>query len=351
MKASTTELREAFKIIDNVPASPVMDCSLFVRLRLSGDKLSLAMTGSLRAEASVSAQNAGGKWMAYIDRRALKSFLATANDNDTDISVRDGKIILRSGQRLEQAAHAPISGYETWEPKATFDLTDDQALTLKTAVKYLPNIAGTENVEAVLFSPDLIFVTDTLIMMSVTGSVVSKKYYMPPDVARFLAGMSAKISVDANGVGAALSSGFVFQSRSAHLDNYPMDKCKTWVEQGEKSPALTRFKASEFLEGLRISSQFLLDKSEAVKLENKDNNKLLMTVDSRTGNFQRVVLVTTANKMTLPVNLPARRVIPWLEFALSIDKECELTYAKLPTASVFRFKDDVRNHMLLVADM
>jgi hypothetical protein len=351
MKAHTNELQEAFKIIDSVPANDVLDSSLLVRMRLSGDKFSLALTGSLRAEAYITTPNLGGKWTVYIDRVPLKHFLATAKDPETEISVKD-KITLRSGQRLEQALHAPVSGYETWTPRSTFDLTADQTQILKTAVKYLPKIAGTENVDAVLFSPDLILVTDTLIMMAVTGSVVNRgKFYMPPDVARFLAATPAKVAVDADGVGAALSGGFVFQARSAHLDNYPTDKCRTWIEEGVKAPAQTRFKVSEFLESLRICSTFLTDKSEAVKIENKDNNKLLMTVNSRTGSFQRTALVTATNKMTAPANLPARRVIPWLEFALSIDKDCEVIYTKLPSASVFRFKDDVRSHTLLVADM
>lgn len=351
MKVSTDELREAFRIIEYVPVNVVLDSSQFVRLKQLPDRLVLSMTGSLWARAHVTVTGDSPNWTAYFDRRLLKTFLSTARRPEIEMIYSSDKLILRCGQRLEQALHAPITGYERWEPDTTFVLTDDQTAMLKTAVKFLPVLAGAENLEAILFTPKHIIVTDTMIMMCVLGSVVKEQFFLPPEVSRFLVGYggAAKIAADDKGTGAALRSGFVYQPRAATLDSYPVDKCSAWIDDGVKTPVLIKVKAGKFLNALRTSGSFVLDKTEAVTISTATTG-LQISVDTNTGIFRHPI-ATSMNKLTEAVKLPARKILPWFEFVAGIDDEGVLEYGKLPNASVFRFTDDPRKHILLVADL
>jgi hypothetical protein len=356
MKLQTEDLKTAFKICDFVPQNPVLESSLFLRLKQNGNNLTLSLTGSLWAEAAITGIAQGGKWVAFVDRKVFKTFINTASEPEIEIFYKD-KLILKSGQRLELALHTPISGYESWAPKTTFSLTDDQKVMLKTSVKYLPNSAGKENVDCIYFGKDLLLVTDTILLMGVTGSVNKTDFFLLPDVARFLVNHDSEIAIDKNGIGASITNGFVFQPRSAKLDSYPASALQNWISEANKASVLVKVLASELLTVLRIASQFIPDKTEAVNIESKDKN-LIITVDTNTGKFQRSIPIIGASKLDTTIKLPAKSIIPWLEYAVSLHDDCELEYTKLSSsqgktvnASVFRFKDDVRVNTLIVADL
>src|SRR5215469_13000305 len=161
MIVKTDELRAAFKIVDNVPINLALESSQYLKIRQEGNKITLSMTGALQAEASISGQSQGGKWTAYVDRKTFRSFMSTASEPEVELFYKD-KLTMKSGQRLELALHATVTGYESWSPKSAFDLEDDQTAFIRMAVKYLPNIAGTEECEAVYFDKDRIIVTDKI---------------------------------------------------------------------------------------------------------------------------------------------------------------------------------------------
>ena len=347
MKLQTEDFRAAFKICDAVEVSAVQDSSQFVRLRQNAKVLTLSLTGALWADANVTASEGTGKWTAFVDRRALKAFLNTTSNPEIELFYKD-KLILKSGQRLEIALHAPISGYETWIPKSTFDLTDLQKLVLKAALSYLPNMAGTENVAAVCFDKDYgIIVTDTLFMMGVT-SCSANSFLLPSAVAKVLSGSGGQAAADKNGVGVALTGGFVYEPLSSQLANYPVDKCKAALIDGQKSPMLATVKGRELLDALRVAGQFLVDKAEAVSVESKGTN-LTLTVDLGSSKFQRSLgFIGTGFAQT--VKWPARKLVPWLEYALSV-KDGDIRIAKTANASVFQFTEAKHTNVLLSADL
>jgi hypothetical protein len=352
MKISTKDLQAAFKIVDSVQTSPVLDSSQFVRLKSDGKSISLALTGALWAEAHAAGTEGKGAWTSFLDRRPLKAFLDTATGTEIEIYCAKDKLTLKSGQRLEVAARTPVTGYESWKPAASFDLTDDQKTTLKTAVKYLPNMAGTENVEAVYFGSGYgVLVTDTLFMMACLGSLVKHDFMLPAEVAKFLVGHDGKIAADKTGVGVDLSNGYVYQSLSVKLAGYPIDKCKDALAERVKSPAVAVIKGSELLKALQVASQFLVDKNEAAEIEVKAN-VLTVTVDLNTSKFQRSIdLVKTGTPLPASVKWPVRRITSWFEYVTGIDDECEVTFAKTSNASVFRCTDGTRNNVILAADL
>lgn len=350
MKVKTDELRAAFKVIDNVPLNLVLESSQYVKIQQNVNKLTLSMTGALQAEATIDGQSQGGKWTAYVDRKTLRSFISTASDPEVELFYKE-KLTLKSGQRLELALHGVITGYESWVPKSSFSLEDDQKSFLRMAVKYLPNIAGTENCEAVWFDKERIIVTDKIFMIQVSGSAVKSNFLLPPDVARFLASTPEKIAVDKTGVGAALSNGFIYQAKSSHLDTYPIDSIKDVLDAGSKSPTLFKVKADEFSSTLKIAIQFIPDKSEGVSIESKDKS-VQMTVDTSSGKFQRSVKASNIGAVTTPVSIPARKLCHWLDFAGSAELEyARISTAKISNVSVFRFADGTRRNILIVADL
>ena len=105
MKLSTEDFRTAFKLIDAVPISPVLESSQYARIRQDGNTLSMTLTGALWAEATATGVSQGGKATAYVDRRLVKTFLGTASDADTEVLFAKDKLTMKSGQRLELCTH------------------------------------------------------------------------------------------------------------------------------------------------------------------------------------------------------------------------------------------------------
>lgn len=347
MKVKTEELKAAFSVVDNVAVNPVLETSQFVRVRQDGNKLSLALTGSLWSEASLTGVTTGGKWTEYADRRLLKAFLTSCSSKEVDVLLKPKeKLTFKADQRLEVASHAPVLGYESWIPKAAFDLTDEQKLILATAVKYLPqNMAGTENMNGVWFGKDSVVSTDSISMLGFYGVASKDVYVVPAETAVFLSANDAKVSVDDNGVGAAITNyGYVYQPRSTQLDSYPHVAACTRLDAGLKTKPMMSLAADELLDVLRIASGFIFDKNEACRIEMQGKD-MLVTIDMAAGKFQRTVKVSGA--LPMPVDLALKRVIPWLEYAGALHVE----YAKMTNCSMLRFTDKKRRNVLLVADV
>jgi hypothetical protein len=307
------------------------------------------MTGDLWAEAKVSG-GVGGKWTAYAERRAFKAFLDTATDPDLELFYKD-QLILKSGQRLEIATHTPITGYESWSPKTTFDLSDRQNLALKTAVRFLPNIAGSEHVEAVYCGKGYgMIATDTLVMMASLDPSYKQEFFLPAAVANVLSFNKGKIGLEKNGVGAVVGNGFVYQPLSAELDRYPKDNCKKSLDTAKGAPVLFEVQASPLLETLRVASQFLVDKNEGATVE-AGKAGLQITVDMISGKFQRSVPVSGTCKLDAPVQWSVKRILPWLEYAVDVKKDVELLVSRITNATAFQFTEAKQTDILLFADL
>ncbi len=346
MKVKTEDLKAAFATVDNVAVNPVLETSQFVRIRQDGNKLSLALTGSLWSEASLPGVTTGGKWTEYADRRLVKAFLSSCSSKEVDVFFKPKeKLTFKADQRLEIASHAAVPGYESWEPKSPFALTTEQKSVLVTAVKYLPiNMAGTENMNGVWFGKDVTIATDSISMLGFYGVPSKSDFVLPADAAMFLSANDAKVSVDDDGVGAVMSSGYVYQARSTQLDAYPHAAARAQLDAGLKVKPMLSLAASDLLNVLRIASQFMFDKGESCRIEMQGKD-LLVTVDMAAGKFQRTVKV--AGALAMPVDVAAKRIMPWLEYAGSTHVE----YAKLTNCSMLRFTDGKRRNVLLVADV
>ena len=347
MKVSAEALKAAFAVVDNVAVNPVLETSQFLRIRQDGTKLSLALTGSLWSEASLTGTTTDGKWTEYADRRLVKAFLSSCSAKDVEVFFKPKeKLTFKADQRLEVASHAPVPGYESWTPRNPFALTAEQRSILAVAVRYLPlNMAGTENMNGVWFGKDNVIATDSISMLGFYGVASKDVYVVPAETAVFLSANDAKVSVDDNGVGAAITSyGYVYQPRSTQLDSYPHAAARTQLDAGLKAKPMLSLAADALLDVLRIASGFIFDKSESCRIE-MSGKDLLVTVDMAAGKFQRTVKV--AGALPMPVDLALKRVMPWLEYAG--DKHVE--YAKLSNCSMLRFTDGKRRNVLLVADV
>jgi hypothetical protein len=350
VKLKLEDLRAAFAVVDNVQASPVQESSQLVRLKRTEADLTLALTGSLWAEARVPTPNEPGKWTAYADRRALKAFLATAKAAEVEIFYKD-KLILKAGQRLEVAPHAVVSGYESWTPKTTFVLADEETAALKVMVKYLPEMAGSEHCEAVSFSKDYgSIATDTLCVEAELDAACKQTLFLPAALAKVLAATGGKLGADKSGVGAVLAAGVVYQPLSSELDRYPTDKLRTLVETAAKAPPLFTAKAADLASALAVAAQFLLDKAEAATVT-AVNKGLSISVGMTAGSFQRAVAVAGEVKLKDPVQWSVKRILPWLEYVAALKADGEVSYAKLPNAGAFRFSNGTRKSVLICADM
>lgn len=350
MKVKLEEMRKAFAVVDAVRSTD-MESSQFVRLRQDGPKLSLAMTGMMWGECDVKCVTEGSpKWTTYADRRALKPFLDTAQTEDIEFRFDKTLLTIKAGQKLEVAPHAAISGYETWTPKGTFDLADGQLLAMKTGVSYLPAVPGSEHMEACYFGKDCLMFTDSILFMAVLGEGTKSEFFLPAEVARFVASNGGKVASDGKGVGAALNGGYVYQPLSAELDRYPKEPAAKLISEARKSKPVAKMKASDALAVLNAASQFLLDKAEAARVENAKNG-LLLTVDMNAGKFQRTIPCSGAPTLAAPVNWPVKRVTPWLEYAVAAKPDAELEYSKQDNSSSLRFVDGKKTNVLLWADL
>ena len=68
------------------------------------------------------------------------------------------------------------------------------------------------------------------------------------------------------------------------------------------------------------------------------------------GKFQRTVPVVGTCALAA-TRLSAKKTIPWLEYAVSLHDDCELEFARMDKTCVFRFPDDKRTNILIVADL
>lgn len=350
MKAKTADVREAFSICDSTPTNPVLDSSQFVRLKQVGKELTLSLTGTVWTEAQVACA-AEGKWSTYVDRRVLKAFLATASDPDIEFFYKD-KLVIKSGQRLECAVPGKVpSGYESWTPKGTFDLSDEQKLALRTAIRYLPVMAGTENLEAVAFRKGYgICASDSKSVMVVLDATIKSDFFLPNTLAAFLTGRAGKISKTDTGVGVVLAGGTVYQPLSAELDKYPIDKLRQILGTAQAEPVTTKFLAGDFAEVLKVVTQFLLDKGDVVSVQSTEKG-LVLFAQLGTGKFQRTLATIGTGVQETPVPWPVRDLLPWATYAAGIKADQEIEYAKIPNANVLRFKDGTRKNIFVFSDI
>lgn len=346
MKISTDDLRNAFAIVDAVPPLATAESSQYVRIKQAGKLTSLALTGSMWAEAELTGKDEGGKWTAYADRRALKAFLSTASA-ETEIFTKD-KLTLKSGQRLEVPHHATITGYESWQPSKSLVLSDEQAESIKVAAKYLPTVAGMETVEAIAAGKKGIFATDTLFLLH-SSSEFATENFVPSGIAGVFATLGGKLASDKSGTGIVVGPGRIFQPRSADLDNYPMDTFAAMVIDAKKAKTEVKFLASDLLDVIRIGVQFLFEKAEAAKIESVGKG-LTLTIELPSGKFQR----SFAAEGTLSAigAWQIKRLVPWLESAAS--KNARIECARMKTqaeTTVLRYASGKTNHALIFADL
>jgi hypothetical protein len=339
MKISIDDARAALAVLSNVAVSPAAESSQYVRLKVNKSELTMTMTGLIWAEARVTGSE-GGIWTAYVERRAFKAFLDTATGKDLELFYKD-QLVLRSGQRLEVAPHAPITGYESWEPKSTISLTGDQKLALKTAVKYLPEMAGADHVNAVWFAKDFgVIATDTLWVMGVQDSPIKTDFFLPASIANVLAN-DGLVGIDKAGVGAVLMNGVVYEPMTGDLDGYPKDGFLKALTAGTKAKTLVTVKARDLLEVLRTASMFLLDNNAVVTMENA-KGRLSATVNLGTGKFQRTIPVAGIGPgLDAPTDWLAKKIIPWLEYAVARKDDAEIRIAKTPNADVLKSGSDI----------
>lgn len=345
MKIKIEDMRAAFQTVDAVSASAAFESSQFVKLRRVDDSMTLSLTGTMLSEAKVDCAEPG-KWIAYVDRRALKAFLSTARAAEVELAYSKDGLVLKAGQKMDAALHAPISGYETWKPAGEQDLPADQREVLCAALKYLPTTAGAESVEAVSFIKGYgIVATDTIFLMA-SLSPVKQSFFIPSSLAAFFSSSTGKLSIDERGIGVVLKNGFVYQPRSSNLDQYPTDMCKTSIAAALKAPTSAEASAEELLDVISTACQFLLDKTEDAATTAAAKG-IVLSVDMGAGAFQKTIPAKMHSYA--PAVWPIKRLAGWLDFAA--EKKATVEIAKMPNAGVFRFVDGKTKNVFVFADV
>jgi hypothetical protein len=350
MKVSAKDLRAAFDVCDAVEAES-LDSSLFVRINQNAKELSLTLTGDLWAEGRATGSEGNGKWTAYVDRNLLKAFLATAiPSGEVTLLLKDDKLTLKSGNKLELALHDAINGYESWKPTNKYDVSAELQRIIDTSTNYLSVVAGTENVDAINVQTDCVVVTNTTYLLGFLGRSFPTNVLLPPKIAAFLAKNGGKLAADKNGVGVATDHGCVYLPISSKLAKYPLDGCKKRLAESAKQPTSIIVSAQGLLTVVEYASQFLkVNKSDTGVVISQDKG-LLLTIPLDTGVFQRTIPATI--KTALPeVQWAVKKSIPWLKLAVATDSEMKVEIARIKGALVFRFNHQKKQYLFLSADM
>jgi len=351
MKIPTSDLRSAFELCDAVESETTFESSLFVRLTQDATELTLALAGTIWAEARASGSEGSGKWTAYVDRRILKAFLATARDEVQAIS-KDSKLMLRSGNKLELPHRADINGYQSWKPAKKYDVPDELKRIMAAGIEYLPDTAGAEHSAAINVRTDCVIATNTLCLMGVFGASFPENVLVPPEVAKFISKNGGKLGTDKNGVGAVTDHGTLYQTRSSHLDNYPLANVQKHLAAAVKWPTSAVVDADDLLDAVKTGTQFLLDKQELGLVQSVDKGlSLFIELAGGPGSqFRRVI--PAAVKIPLPeIRWAVKKATPWLEFAVDVDKSAKIEIARAPGALVFRFDHQKKQYVFLSSDL
>lgn len=344
MKVKLDEIKSAFDLVNVVPAELITESSQFVRITQRKRILTLALTGTIRAEAHASS-DVDGDWVAYADRRAMAAFMATASGTDVDVVATDKKLTLRAGQRLEVAAHAEVPGYESWTPGKA-EAMADWVPTALLAAKYLPATPGAEHVGAVALLQGVgVVATDTLFVMADQTAKPKRDIMIPSSLMGALSAESA-IS-EANGAtGLVTKIGWVCQPVSVDLERFPRARLCEIIDQAKKAKTQVRVAAAELHAAVSTASQFLFDKAEAIDVvPGKTESAIAVSVDTGTGAFTKALRVNGALKSSMVWS--AKRLLPWLA-AMAAQEKAVLEIAQLPGMFVLRCSP---NHVLAFAEM
>jgi hypothetical protein len=348
MKISVEELRAAFDVVNAVDDDAAVESSHFIRLQQNQKQISLTLTGTLWGEASADGDG-NGKWTAYVDRRVMKAFLATANGKEIEILYKD-KLILKANSRIELALHTPITGYESWKPAATYDLSDELKAIINTGAKYLPSSAGTENVSAICFRKDYgVIATDTLFLFGVLSVKLPADVLIPPAIAKLAGDTSGKLATDNDGAGIALPNGFVYEPRSTKLSKYPFDGCKNRIDEAAKTaPLIATASVKDTNTVFKDAQMFLLDKAEAGVVEAREKG-IQLTITLGTGTFRRTIPATLKGK--LETKIAVKKFLPWLDLVSKVKEDAVIEVAKVQGALVMRFLHGKVHYVFLAADL
>jgi len=348
MKLDMEQFKAAFAVVDTA-ASGVDDCSNFVRLQQADDRLTMALTliGRVCAEATISAPD-GGRWTMYADRRLLKAFLATTNAKELEAYVKESKLTLRAGQRLEIAAHDTIDGYETWSPKNTLKLPEESGNALKMLVKYLPTIPGMDHVGAVLYDATWGMLASDTLVMSFIGIPCGTTFFLPSELAKIAIGITGDLAHDKTGTGIRVrNTGYVYSPTSTELDKFPVAQFKKLIADALKAKTILTISAKKLMDVLSVASQFLLDGGESALVEPTAKG-LLVTVDMKSGKFQRPVSAVSVVSEMQAKQWPVRSLLPWLEYIAALKEGVAVEYVVIENASALRLREKPRSVLMFV---
>jgi hypothetical protein len=350
MKIPAKELQAAFDVCSVTPSDPVLESSQFIRISQDVKQLRLALTGALWTEATATATEGKGRWTTYVDRRALKAFLAATKSKEVELFYKD-KLTLKGHNRLELAAHPHINGYEHWEPKQQFDLSKEIKDIITVSAKYIPEKPTMlPDVAAINFKMGYgILATDTLYLCGFFGVPIPADCYIPLTLAKFIADSpNGKLAVDSDGVGLALGHGYAYEPVSARLSKYPLKGCQAQLDSARKLPALATVEAEPLLAALKAAVPFLLDKAEVGTVAAQDK-VVRLTVPLAKGKFEQAIPLTVRGALP-EVKWVLKKAIPFVEF-IAERKNALLQIAKPPGALVLRYTEGKKQYVYLSADL
>lgn len=336
MLIDSTELREALRIIDLVQSQQGIDSSQFIRLSVADSTVSLAISGTSIAEASVTIAKADGAepYSVHVDRRMVNAFVAGAvahGQKAVDITHRDdGTVLMKAGrQRINLADAQVTSAYEQWvedTDQTVITPTADWSKYLAALCEYVPeSVTSVEHLSAIFSIENYgLLATDTFCVAGYLDKQMQQTVPVPAGIAKLSQGLP--ITADSKGAGILYPSGYVYQTVVADcLTKFPLSMAQKLIRGAITTQAHALIESQALFDSLSYMKSFVFgaDPTVTVTIQAEAGAKdAMISLDIAQGNVRRKMPCTVHTAINRKWRLA--KILPWLEVT---DPKSTIMYA------------------------
>jgi hypothetical protein len=361
VKLNTSQLKQTFSIIDNVPNSSSLETTQIVRLQFKSKKLSMTLSGRLRASTSQPVDEAIKDTMLFVDRRFLGSFLSGAGKAIT-LTISSDAVVLRSvGHRLQlQRRQAGVTDYETWDAIKAKKLTLDEGLVklARQLSVFTSEAPGSLYMQAISLKKGYgVYASDGVTLAAALTADVNRTVLLPVDVPAQL-GKGSALMLDDLGAGVIFAeqegvTGLLYQAMPEDCKKrYPTSQLEEFINMGAKAkPVLTfEFKDLDVACSNLGTFQFAVVGVPLVNVSPipKDKVHVQFSLPLTSGVSEFKVRCKVAKQFTAS-KWPFVTLATWLQQLNSVD--ATVSYAQIPSAHVFSAEVDSVKRLLICSNI
>jgi hypothetical protein len=357
VKIELSVFREAFGVVDLIDSSSVIPSSQFVRMKVEGGKVMMAMAGTAFAESWLQSKEKES-WTTYIDRRLLSAFLASAKTKAAEMTVKeDGAVTLRAGrQRAKTASATEIGGYGSWTqgketPISLAGLDADLAMVSA----YAPEkMVASEHLEMVQVLEGYgMLATDTFALAASLDPRIKQSFQIPPALSRLAVKLGAEeILVGKAGAAVQAACGYVYQAASAKAKEYPIKSVRDLAAKAQQAKTAATFLAKDLREGIEHLRKFVFGSEEEAVVECSLAPKggvLLILKMMQGGSVEKAIPAEAADGFT--ARWPMSKLRPWLERVATVDPEAKVRCGSFESCQAMTTSAGKRKYVLVLAEV